>query len=126
MKSILAFDLDGTLIRSAAAKEAHIEWYRVMSVLLNDDKVLQLAKRKDYFSDVLQLMHHYTGLDISKDKAVMVRLARNLFQLLFVGSANRQKDSLVVPGIKDLLEKLKERYALALITTTPQIYCSIF
>lgn len=120
MKSIIAFDFDGTIIRSAAAREAQAEWYRVMSVLLNDDKVLQLAKRKDYFADVMLVMQRYTGLDNSKDRTVIVRLARNLFQLAFLGSACREKGNLVFPGMKPLLEKLRKMHTLALITTTPQ------
>lgn len=121
MKPIIAFDFDGTIISSAAGREADHEWYRVMSILLNKPEIRNLAGKKAYFRDVLRLMEQYTGLRQSRqsDKRTMTRLARNLYQFSFLGSAYRHRSDLLIPRVKPLISGLKRKFLVALVTTTP-------
>lgn len=121
-KKIIAFDFDGSIIRSIASREAHFEWFDIMSHLLRDERIKELAGKKDYFPDVYRLMEHYTGL-VHKDdfdRKVMTKMARNLYQLAFLGVANQHKDILLFRDIAELILQLKKKFTIALITTTPE------
>jgi phosphoglycolate phosphatase-like HAD superfamily hydrolase len=120
MKPLIAFDLDGTIISAKPAHDAHELWFRTMSFLMgtevsNTDKV-------DFFNDVFRAMEAYTALDRrdGQSRAVMTKLARNLFQLCTLGECAKLRGTLLIPGMPWLLEKLKKAHPLAVITTTPE------
>jgi len=120
-KRIIGFDFDGSIIRSTASEEAHYEWFKVMSVLLRDSKVKKLAGKKDYFPDVFRLMEKYTGLKKanSSEKEILIKIARNLYQLAMLGPANKHKKKLLFKDVAKLILNLKKKYNIALITTVP-------
>ncbi|MFH1064312.1 MAG: HAD hydrolase-like protein [Candidatus Woesearchaeota archaeon] len=122
MKKIIAFDLDGTIISSSASETAHKEWFRVMSVILNDHSVSLLGRKKDYFPDVLDVMERLTGLkqENSFDKTVMVQYARNLFQMMFLAELKKQGKAAFVQEAIDIIIDLKKDCRIALITTSPE------
>ncbi len=122
IKQIIAFDFDGSIISSIAGKEAHFEWFEIMSNLLKDKRIKELADKKDYFPDVYRIMEKYTGL-VHKDnfdKEIMTKMARNLYQLAFLGIANKHKDILLFKEIAELILQLRKEFTIALITTTPE------
>jgi len=122
VKKIIGFDFDGAFIRSVAAKEAHAEWFVMLSVLLDDVSVKDLMHKKDWWPDVYKLMEQYTGLSHKDefDKQVITKMARNLYQFSFLGAANRHKKNLLFKDVAALVKKLRPKYRAALITTTPE------
>ncbi|MFH0978510.1 MAG: HAD family hydrolase [Candidatus Woesearchaeota archaeon] len=115
MKPIIAFDFDGTTIKSAISEEAHKDWYRIMSILLKDPKVVRLAGKKDFMGSVITITKRYTGI---QDKVVLVKLARNLYQLILLGKA--QEHDILVKDMTQLLKTLRKKYRTALVTTSPE------
>jgi phosphoglycolate phosphatase-like HAD superfamily hydrolase len=122
MKPILAFDFDCTVISSAAAEHAHQEWFTVMGIILNDKSIAEKAGTKDYVPDVLGVMEKLTGLDKndSTDRSMMIKYARNLYQMMYLAELKKEGPASLAPGILDLLIDLKQRCMLALITTAPE------
>ena len=120
MKRIIAIDFDGTLIRNEPAKKAHIEWFKIMAGALEDNSIKEYSKIKDYFPKVYEVMSRYTGLDQKKDKELLRKFARNIFQMSLIGMANKLKNKILVREFADYLRSLKEKYTIALITTSPE------
>lgn len=122
MKPIIAFDFDGTIISSKASDQAHARWYELLGFLLGKRKIVKLAGNKNYFKDVIKLMELVTGMnaDNPKERALMIRLARNLYQLLVLVASRKYRKKLLIEGIKKLIEELKTAYVVALVTTTPE------
>jgi len=122
MKPILAFDLDGTVISSAAADKAHQEWFSVMAIILGDDSINGKSGSKDYVPDVLDVMQRLTGLDKkdSTDRSMMIKYARNLYQMIYLAELKKEGPAALAPGMLDLLIDLKQKCMLALITTAPE------
>jgi phosphoglycolate phosphatase-like HAD superfamily hydrolase len=122
MKPIIAFDMDGTIISSEASRIAHKDWFRVMSILLGDESVNALVGKKDYFPDVLNVMERLTGLDQKDgfDKGVMVKYARNLYQMVYLAELKKEGKDAFVPEMLDMIIDLKQNCRIALITTAPE------
>ncbi len=122
MKPIIAFDMDGTIIDSSASANAHQQWFEVMAGVLGDDSVRGLAGKEDYFPEVLNVMEKATGLkrQDSFEKGVMVKYARNLYQMLYLAELRKEGKEAFVPEMLDMIIDLKSRCRLALITTAPE------
>jgi len=123
MKKIIAVDFSGTLVREIASDKAHYEWFAIMAAALKDESIKKYAGTKDYFPKIYEVMERYTGLNKEKelDKVLMTKFARNLFQMSFIGMANKLKDKLLVKEFADYLKKLKtEGYEIDLVTTAPE------
>lgn len=122
MKPIIAFDLDGVLLKAALTLKAHGVWFELMSTLLNDPSIKLLADKKDYLPDVISVMSRLTGLDQkdSFNRSLMVKYSRNLFQLLYITELKKARESAFVPGIVDMIIELKKECRIALITTSPE------
>lgn len=122
MKKIIVFDFDGTIIKSKAGKKAHVEWFRILGLLLKKKNIIKLAGKKDYFKEVYSLMEQYTGLSKKNklEKTVMIKLARNLYQMLFLGYVTSYKKDLEIKEVIKYIKKLKRKYRIALVTTTPE------
>ncbi|MBU2561938.1 MAG: HAD hydrolase-like protein [Nanoarchaeota archaeon] len=122
MKPIIAFDMDGTIISSEASANAHKAWFGFMGVLLKDDSISKLAGKKDYFPDVLGVMERLTGLDQkdSFEKSVMVKYARNLYQMIYLAELKKEGKDAFVPEMVDMIIDLKQKCRIALITTAPE------
>jgi phosphoglycolate phosphatase-like HAD superfamily hydrolase len=122
MKPIIAFDMDGTLLKKSIADTAHSEWFRVIGAFLKDDSIVQLADKKDNSADVLGVMEKLTGLDKIEglDRSIMIRYARSLYQMIYLAELKKQGQEALVKDILDLLVDLKGKCMLALITTEPE------
>ncbi|MBW2971859.1 HAD hydrolase-like protein [Candidatus Woesearchaeota archaeon] len=122
MKPIIAFDMDGTIIDSSASAKAHESWFSIMGTLLKDDSLNKLAGKEDYFPDVLKAMERLTGLDPkdSFEKSVMVKYARNLYQMLYLAELRKEGKDAFVPDMLDMIVDMKPNCRLALITTAPE------
>ena len=122
MKKIIAFDLDGTIISSEASVKAHKAWFRIMGVLLGDDSVADLGGNDDYFPDVMNVMERVTGLNRKDgfEKGVMVKYARNLYQMLFLAELKEEGKDAFVSDMIDMIIELKKNCRIALITTSPE------
>ncbi|MAF37023.1 hypothetical protein CL622_07960 [archaeon] len=121
IKPIIGIDLDGTLISEIPSKQAHTEWFAIMSSVLGDPAVQNYADLEgDYFPHVFKVMEQYTGLQIKEHKELLTHFARTLFQMSYIGQAFQMKDKLLYTPFATYLRKLKEKYTLALITTAPE------
>ncbi len=122
LKKIIAFDLSGTIISEEPGQKAHQEWFKIMGAALNDSSVEKLAEKKDYFPEVYRVLGQYTGLDAknSKNKLLLKKMARSLFQMSYLSKAHQLKDKLAYQPVINLLKELKRKYSLALITSSPE------
>lgn len=122
MKPIIAFDLDGVLLKAALAVKANKVWFDLMSTLLNDPSIKLLADKKDYFPDVISVMSRLTDLDPkdSFNKNLLIKYSRNLFQLLCLTELKKAGENAFVAGIVDIIIELKKECRIALITTSPE------
>jgi phosphoglycolate phosphatase-like HAD superfamily hydrolase len=122
MKPIIAFDLDGVLLRADIAVKAHKAWFELMSTLLKDPSVKLLADKKDYFPDAINTLSCLTALDPkdSFNKNLLIKYSRNLFQLLYLAELKKAGENSFVPGIVDMIIELKKECRIALITTSPE------
>ncbi len=122
MKKIIAFDFDGTLIKTSETDKAHQDWFKVMGYLTKSAKVRRLGNKKDYFGDVFFALEKLTGLDHKDpaDKRIMVRLARNLFQMLYLARIRKEGKGVLVDGILDVIVDLKPKFDIALVSTAPE------
>lgn len=122
VKPILGIDFGGTLISNKASDLAHYEWFKIMSIMLNDPKIKELAGKEDYFSDVIEIMEKYTGLkaDTQENKEILGRWGRSLFSFMSIGSANKLGKDILFKDFAEYLKELKKRFELALISTQPQ------
>jgi FMN phosphatase YigB (HAD superfamily) len=115
MNPIIAIDFNGALLRSRPFDEAHTRWFRLFSVLLDDDAINEWAFKENYFEGVHDVMKRYLG-NVPKDAQVM--FAREIYALALVAEVST-KD--LVDEFVDYLRSIKEKYTLALITTTPEV-----
>jgi phosphoglycolate phosphatase-like HAD superfamily hydrolase len=122
MKTIIAFDLDGTIIGSEASLRAHATWFDVMAMLLGDESVKKFAGSPDYFAHVLDIMERLTGLSQwdGFDKETMVRYSRTFYQMIFLAEIRKEGQNAFVPDIIDAIIDLKQKSRIALITTSPE------
>jgi HAD superfamily hydrolase (TIGR01549 family) len=122
MKPIIAFDMDGTIISSEAAAKAHEAWFDMVVQMTGEKPFKVPSQREDYFPKVLELMAKLTGLDPNDgfDKGVMVKYARNLFQMLYLAELRKEGEKAFVPEMIDMLIELKPVCRLAIITTAPE------
>jgi len=122
MRPVIAFDLDGVLISTNASDKAHAAWFRLMGQILNDSSVEQLSQKKEYFGDVLNLMERLTGLDKTDtfNQQILVKLARNLYQLSYLSELRKEGRAAFVPEMIDMIIDLKSKFRIALITTAPE------
>jgi phosphoglycolate phosphatase-like HAD superfamily hydrolase len=125
MKPIIAFDLDGTIVKNELSSNAYKMWFRIMSMLLDDDSVAsvkELSTRDEYMPDVFDAMERLTGLDRRNgfDKEVMVKYARNLYQMIYLSELKNAGKDVFYPEMIDMIIDLKSTCRIALITTAPE------
>lgn len=113
-KPILAVDFEGAFLRRRPFQRAHKDWFRVMSILLNDPLILEYAKLENYFPKVREVMKRYLG-DINAGQGVF--FARTLYAMATVAEVSEDD---VIRDFADWLDRKKPKYGLASITTTPQ------
>jgi hypothetical protein len=114
MNPILVIDLKDALVKPRPFIEAHKRWFKLFSVLLEDDSITDWSKKDNYFEGVYVVMNQYLG---GSDKEFQTIFARQMFSMMLV--AEVRADDLIV-DFADYLRTLKERYTLALITTVPE------
>jgi len=114
-KPALVIDFDGALLKSRPFDIAHKEWFSVMAELVKDYSINELAFKPDYFVHVDGIMKRYLG-DV--DKATRSVFARNIYAMEVL-EAMKKWD--LVDSLADYLRKIKNKYAIVLITTTPSI-----
>lgn len=114
-KKVLIIGLNGVLLKPRPFEMGHQEWFRVMAELLHDHTIMQHAFKENYFQYVQEIMKRYLG-DINEHSRIA--FARNMYGMSIVEVA-RPWD--VVEEFAELLRRLKKRYALVLITSTPAI-----
>lgn len=114
----IAFDLEGVFIRRSAGHLAHKEWFRRVGDL--SDKEIENIDNEDYFDHVFTLMEEKTDLDRNKekDRKLMTKLARSLFQEIYLHHIQKLKGRIEIHETIEFARSLKG-YKLALITTTP-------
>lgn len=114
-RPILIIDLNGALIKSRPFDTAHKEWFRVMSELIRDYSINELAFKEDYFNDVQEIMKRYFG-DI--DIKVRNAFARNIYSMTVVESVKKWD---LVDDFAEYLKAIKKKYVLVLVTSAPAL-----
>ena len=114
MDPLVVVDFNGALFRSRPFDEAHKSWFKLFSVLLEDNSVNDWAFSDNYFEGVHRCMEKYMG---SKDKETQTLFARQLYAMCLVAET-REED--LVKEFADYLRTLRERYNLVLLTSAPE------
>jgi FMN phosphatase YigB (HAD superfamily) len=114
MNPLIIIDFNGALFRSRPFDEAHKRWFKLFSVLLDDDSLNDWAFREDYFEGVHKCMKKYLG---SESKESQTFFARQIYAMMLV--AETEQDDLI-KDFAEYLRTIKERYTLALITSVPK------
>lgn len=114
MKQVVALSLDGVLFRHEPFREAHEEWFRLMSSLLDDPQVAQYAFADEYFDKVDEVMQRYLGTIKEEDQTAF---ARDLYAMCLV--ARTRKRHLVLAA-QAAIKELKEKYVMVAITSSPE------
>jgi len=114
MKSILATDLAGSLLKNNVVEKAHKEWFNIMAILLKDDSVKKFAAKPDYFRHIHAIMERYLGI---KDNKLTTLFARSLFQMCWLAAV---KDDSYNKEYADFLRRIKGRFRIILVTSTPK------
>jgi phosphoglycolate phosphatase-like HAD superfamily hydrolase len=114
MNPIIVIDLDGALFKHRPFDEAHKKWFKLFSVLLEDDSINDWAFKENYFEGIHQVMKRYLG---SADKEAQTVFARQVFSMVLV--AEVQKSDLI-EEFAEYLRSIKDRYTLALVTSAPE------
>ncbi|MBW2968089.1 HAD hydrolase-like protein [Candidatus Woesearchaeota archaeon] len=122
MKPIIAFDFDGVLLKGDIAIKAFHDFFNILGDLLGDDAVRKAEYKEDYWPQVYDVMERLTGMrrQVSLDKSVMVKYARNLYQMLQLAEVNRQGTDAFISEAVDMVVDLKKTCRLAVITTMPE------
>lgn len=107
-------DFNGALLRSRPFDEAHKNWFKLLSILLDDNSINEYASLEDYFDKVHEVMERYLG---SVDYETRVSFARNLFAMSTIAEV-KQED--LVVEFANYLRSIKEKYSLVLITSAPE------
>ncbi|MBW3003999.1 HAD hydrolase-like protein [Candidatus Woesearchaeota archaeon] len=115
MKPILAIDLDGALMYSRPFRRAHVDWFRLFSILLSDKSITEYANTKDYWKHVHDVMERYLG---HVDKGLRVRFARELYSMVTIADV---KEDDLCKEFATFLKSIKKNYRLVLVTTTPEV-----
>ena len=120
MKPVIAFDLEGVLIARSAGSLAHNKWFKSVGKLSERD--IASVDNENYFDHVFDIMEKKTDLDRDKpeDRKLMTKLARSLFQEIYMHEIERLKGRIEIREAIDFAKGNKGRYTLALITTTPE------
>jgi phosphoglycolate phosphatase-like HAD superfamily hydrolase len=114
MKPVIVIDFNGALLNSRPFDEAHRQWFKMFSILLDDPSINEWADKENYFEGVHQVMKRYLG-NVHKDAQLM--FARQTFALVMVAEV---KESDIVKDFASYLDTIKDKYTLALITTAPE------
>jgi phosphoglycolate phosphatase-like HAD superfamily hydrolase len=114
MNPIIVIDLKEALVKPRPFIEAHKRWFKLFSILLEDDSINDWAKKENYFEGVHTVMSLYLK---DSEKEFQTIFARQMFSMVLV--AEITPDDLV-KDFADYLRTIKDRYILALITTVPE------
>src|SRR3989338_2853425 len=114
MKPILAIDFDGALLKSRPFDEAHKRWFEFFAILLKDDSIKKYAFAENWFEKVDVVMDRYLG---NAGRETKNRFAREIYAMAIIAEANEND---LVKEFADYLRKIKNKYTLALITTTTE------
>ncbi len=112
-KPILAIDFSGALLTLNPFDTAHEDWFSLFASLLHDKSIKEYARTPNYFEKVDKVMIRYLG-DVEKD--VRTYFAREIFSMIAIAKVE-EKD--IHNEFRAYLEKIKEKYSLALITSSP-------
>ncbi len=113
MKPILAIDLDGALLYPRPFLTAHKEWFKVFSLLLDDESISEYANQEKYFEKVDIVMDSYLEGVNREEKTAF---ARQMYAM--VTAAEVTQNDLVIE-FAEFLRSIKNKFQLALITTMP-------
>lgn len=113
MKPTLIIDFNGALLSPRPFNHVHETWFYTMSILLKDPSINKYANTENYFEKVHEIMHRYLG-DVSEK--TRIKFARNLYSLSLISEI--QKEDLSTDFV-EFLNKLKNKYEIALITSAP-------
>lgn len=114
-KKAIVIDMDGALLKSRPFDIAHKEWFRIMAELLRDQTINEHAFKPDYFVYVHEIMKRYLG---EIDEASQNVFARNIYAMCVVEAVKKWD---LVEEFSEHLRKLKKKFIIVLITTTPSI-----
>lgn len=117
-KPILATNLDGFLINHEAFIEPHRIWFDRASLLTKDDSFQKWKGHKEYFKGVNEAMEKIMP-DVSKEERT--KQARKWYQEDVVHYIKLHPE-MVNHDLKKSLERLKQKFTLALITTNTGEY----
>jgi FMN phosphatase YigB (HAD superfamily) len=112
-KPAIVVDLDGALIKTRPFDMAHKEWFRIMAELVKDFSINEYAFKPDYFVHVQDIMKKYLG-DI--DAGSRNAFARNIYAMSVLESIKKWD---LVEDFAEYLRKIKDKFAIVLITTMP-------
>jgi phosphoglycolate phosphatase-like HAD superfamily hydrolase len=114
MNPILIIDLKEALVKPRPFIEAHRKWFKLFSILLEDDSINDWFKKDNYFEGVHAVMKLYLK---DSDKEFQTIFARQMFSMVLVAEISPND---LAKEFADYLRTIKDRYTLALITTVPE------
>jgi FMN phosphatase YigB (HAD superfamily) len=115
MNPIIAIDFNGALLKSRPFDVSHSEWFKVFSILLKDDSILNLEFKENMFDGIYKVMDRYLGNIDKESKRIFARTIYGMILISEVTSAD------LVEEFANYLRTLKDRYTLVLITTVPKL-----
>jgi len=114
MKKIIATTLSGLFIKTAPWKEAHRLWFERIVEQTGDESFRQWVAKTDYFDGVNLAMARIMP-DASKEERV--REARRMFMQQVLGYIKENRESVVNRDVAEFFRGIRQKYALALVTT---------
>ena len=115
-KPILATNLDGFLIDHSAFIEPHRIWFDRAILLTKDDSLKKWKGHKEYFLGVNEAMKKIMP---NAKKEEQTKQARDWYQEDVIHYISMHPET-INTKLKKTLEKLKEKFTLALITTNTE------
>ncbi|MGV8172024.1 MAG: HAD family hydrolase [Candidatus Woesearchaeota archaeon] len=114
MNPFLIIDFNGALFKSRPFDEAHKRWFKLFSILLEDDSVLDWTFKENYFEGVHLCMKRYLG---EADKETQTLFARQVYAMALIAETHQED---LVTEFAEYLTTIKERYTLVLLTSVPE------
>jgi len=128
MKKIIAFDLDGTLVKSEITQESHHFWFEEMARLCNNPIIKTWKNEKEYMKYAFKAMEEYTGLNHKnkEEEHILRKTIRTFYQMLTFKIITSKGKKAMFFDWYPFFKKLKKKYTLALITTSPEDIVTIW
>ena len=116
MKPVIAMSFSGVIMKDTPWKKAHEVWFEHYAKVLNDPKIANYAKKENWFDYVDEVMSFVEPDKSDSQRTVIAR--EKYFDIICDFGCD--DPTLKNKGVVSYLYSIKDKFALGLITTTPQ------